>query len=221
MGTQRRLTAGLVLVGVAAAASAVALPDLPARTAIHFGPGGTPDDHASPLFAAAFVPGLMLALLALFEGLVRADPLRENLREAEGVYDGLVVATLAFLVVVHALVLAFNLGYEVSIGEATYLAVGVLYVALGVAMRRVERNWIVGFRTPWTLSDDAVWERTHDVGSVALVLAGVVTLVGTALWPAYGVWLVLGTIFGVAAFTYAHSYVLYRRRHPDDDRTTP
>lgn len=221
MGTQRRLTAGLVLVGVAAAASAVALPDLPARTAIHFGPGGTPDDYASPLFTAAFVPGLMLALLALFEGLVRADPLRENLRESAGVYDGLVVATLAFLVVVHALVLAFNLGYEVSIGEATYLAVGVLYVALGVAMRRVERNWIVGFRTPWTLSDDAVWERTHDVGSVALVLAGVVTVVGTVLVPAYGVWFVLGTILGVAAFTYAHSYVLYQRRHADGERTTP
>ena len=221
MGTHRRLTAGLVLVGVAAAASAVALPDLPARTAIHFGPGGTPDDYASPLFAAAFVPGLMLALLALFEGLARADPLRENLREAAGVYDGLVVATLAFLVVVHALVLAFNLGYEVSIGEATYLAVGVLYVALGVAMRRVERNWIVGFRTPWTLSDDAVWERTHDVGSVALVLAGVVTVVGTVLVPAYGVWFVLGTILGVAAFAYAHSYVLYQRRHADGERTTP
>ncbi|WP_227134416.1 SdpI family protein [Halorubellus salinus] len=220
MGTQRRLAAGLVLAGVAAAASAFALPDLPARTAIHFGSGGTPDNYASPLLAAAFIPALMLALLALFEGLVRVDPLRENLRESEGAYDGLVVATLAFLVVVHALVLAYNLGYDVPTADATYVAVGVLYVALGVAMRRVDRNWIVGFRTPWTLSDDAVWERTHAVGSVALVLAGVVTVAGTVLAPAYGVWFVVGTILAVAVFTYAHSYVLYRRRHPDGESTT-
>jgi uncharacterized membrane protein len=221
MGTQRRLTAGIVLVGVAAAASALALPDLPTRVAIHFDASGTPNDDASQAVAAAFVPALMLCLLALFEGLVRVDPLRENLRASEGVYDGVVIVTLAFLAFVHGLLLAYNVGYAVPIGDATYFAVGLLYVALGVAMRYVERNWIVGFRTPWTLSDDAVWERTHDVGSVALVLAGVVTMVGTALWPAYGVWFVLGTILGVAAFTYAHSYVLYRRRHPDGDRTTP
>jgi uncharacterized membrane protein len=221
MGTQRRLTAGIVLVGIAAAASALALPDLPARTAIHFGPGGTPDNYTSPLFAAAFVPGLMLALLAFFEGIVRVDPLRENLRESEGVYDGLVVATLAFLVVVHGLVLAYNLGYDVPIDTTVFLAVGVLYVALGVAMRRIDRNWFVGFRTPWTLSDDAVWERTHDVGSIALVLAGVVSIVGTLLLPAYGVWFVLGTILAVVAFAYAHSYVLYQRRHPDGEASTP
>ena len=221
MGTQRRLAGGLVLAGVAAAASAVALPDLPARTAIHFGPGGTPDDYASPPFVAAFVPGLMLGLLALFEGLVRVDPLRENLRESEGVYDALVIGTLAFLTVVHGLVLAYNLGYDVPIDTTVFVAVGALYVVLGVAMRRVERNWIVGFRTPWTLSDDAVWERTHAVGSVALVLAGVVTVAGTLLVPAYGVWFVVGTILAVAVFTYAHSYVLYQRRHPDGETSTP
>lgn len=221
MGTTRRLAVGLVVAGVAAAASALALPDLPARTAIHFGPGGSPDSYTSPAFAGAFVPALMLALLALFEGLVRVDPLRENIREFEGVYDAVVVGTLAFLALVHGLVLAYNLGYDVPIDTATAVAVGVLYVGLGVAMRRVDRNWIVGFRTPWTLSDDAVWDRTHAVGSVALVLAGVVTVAGSLLFPAYGVWFVVGTILAVAAFTYAHSYVVYRRRHPDGEPTTP
>ncbi|WP_323677063.1 SdpI family protein [Halorubellus sp. PRR65] len=221
MGTKRRLAAGVVLAGVAAAASALALPDLPARTAIHFGPGGSPDSYTSPLFAAAFVPGLMLALLAFFEGVVRVDPLRENLQGSEGVYDGFVVATLAFLVVVHGLVLGYNLGYDVPIEDATYVAVGALYVALGVAMRRVDRNWILGFRTPWTLSDDAVWERTHAVGSVALVLAGVVTVAGSLLLPAYAVWFAVGPVLAVVAFTYAHSYVLYQRRHPDGEASTP
>lgn len=221
MGTKRRLAAGIVLVGVAAAASAFALPDLPERTAIHFGPGGTPDSYTSPLFAAAFVPALMLALLGLFEGVVRVDPLRENLRESEGVYDALVLGTLAFLAFVHGLVLAFNLGYDVPITDAAFVAVGVLYVALGAAMRRVDRNWIVGFRTPWTLSDDVVWERTHAVGSIALVLAGVVTVAGTLALPAYGVWFVVGTILAVVVFTYAHSYVVYQRRHPDGESTTP
>jgi uncharacterized membrane protein len=221
MGTQRRLIAGTVLVGVAAAASAFALPDLPTRVAIHFDASGTPNDYASPAFAVAFVPAVMLCLLALFEGLVRVDPLRENLRESETVYDAIVVVTLAFLALMHGLVLASNLGYAVPIDDATYLAVGLLYVGLGVGVRYVERNWVVGFRTPWTLSDDAVWERTHDVGSIALVLAGVVTMVGTALWPAYGVWFVLGTILGVAVFTYAYSYVLYQQRHPDAEQATP
>lgn len=221
MGTQRRLTAGVLIAGVATAASALALPDLPARVAIHFDASGTPNDYASQAVAAAFVPAFMLCLLALFEGVVRVDPLRENLRASEGVYDGVVIVTLAFLAFVHGLLLAYNVGYAVPIGDATFFAVGLLYVALGVAMRNVDRNWIVGFRTPWTLSDDAVWERTHAVGSVALVLAGLVTIAGTALLPAYGVWFVVGTILGVAVFTYAHSYALYRRRHADGEQATP
>ncbi|NHN40999.1 DUF1648 domain-containing protein [Halorubellus sp. JP-L1] len=221
MRSRFRLVGGLVLVAVAAVASVLALPDLPERTAIHWGPGGSPDDFASPAFAAAFVPALMVVVLALFEGLPRVDPLKENFEEFAGVYDALVLATLGFLAGVHGLVLAFNLGYGVPMDVAVAVGVGGLYVVLGAVLHRVQRNWAVGVRTPWTLSDDVVWERTHDRAGSAFVVAGVASVAAALAVPEYATLVVVASAVVVAVAVSAYSYVLYRRRHPEGERTSP
>ena len=41
---------------------------------------------------------------------------------------------------------------------------GVLLYASGVLIKNAERNWFAGIRTPWTLSSDYVWDKTHQLG---------------------------------------------------------
>jgi uncharacterized membrane protein len=41
-------------------------------------------------------------------------------------------------------------------------------------MTRMRPNWFMGIRTPWTLSSEQVWRKTHRVGGYAFVAAGVV-----------------------------------------------
>ena len=52
---------------------------------------------------------------------------------------------------------------------------GVLLLALlGNVLGKVRRNFWVGVRTPWTLADVRVWERTHRLAAWLFTVAGLV-----------------------------------------------
>ncbi|HIQ49880.1 MAG TPA: SdpI family protein [Nanoarchaeota archaeon] len=38
-------------------------------------------------------------------------------------------------------------------------AFGVLYFYCGILTENAKRNWFIGIRTPWTLSNERVWEK--------------------------------------------------------------
>jgi uncharacterized membrane protein len=61
---------------------------------------------------------------------------------------------------------------------------GVLLVALGLVLPRIRRNAWIGFRTPWTLTSDENWARTHRFAGIAMVTGGILgALIGLAGGP--------------------------------------
>ena len=50
-------------------------------------------------------------------------------------------------------------------------SVGTLLVVLGGVMGRRRPNWTTGIRTPWTLADERVWDKTHRVAGRLMVAA--------------------------------------------------
>jgi len=53
------------------------------------------------------------------------------------------------------------MGYLVQVDRLLPIGVGLLFAFLGNYLTRIEPNWFIGIRTPWTLSSDAVWRKTH------------------------------------------------------------
>jgi uncharacterized membrane protein len=140
----------------------------------------------------------------------KIDPERENIESFRGVYNDFVVVFTAFLALAHGVVLAINVGYDLPITTILYGGVGLLLVYLGVLLRNARQNWVVGIRTPWTLSDERVWERTHAVGGWLFVAAGLLALVGAFAGP-YAVYLVVGPVLVSSLALVAYSYYLYER----------
>jgi uncharacterized membrane protein len=66
-----------------------------------------------------------------------------------------------------------------------------LFVLIGALMPRMRPSWFMGIRTPWTLSSDDVWVRTHRLGGKLFVAAGAVVAV-SGLLP--GNWWIIGAI---------------------------
>jgi uncharacterized membrane protein len=85
-----------------------------------------------------------------------------------------------------------------------------LFFYCGVLCERAKRNWFIGIRTPWTLSSDRVWEKTHRVGGKLFKIAGVIALIG-AMFQRYAVFLVIVPAIAVAVFTIVYSLVIYQR----------
>ena len=153
---------------------------------------------------AAFLTGLLLLVPGI-------DPLKANIASFRGAYNAFVVGIVVFLLYLHKLTLLWNLGYQQFRMSTVLLpAVGLIFVLVGWLLARTRRNWFIGIRTPWTLSSDTVWEKTHRLGSQTFIVMGLVVLF-TGLLGSGGLLLIPVVIaFGVLV-PVVYSYVLYRR----------
>lgn len=210
MNLRRSYLIGISLVALSAVASLLAAPEMPAEMATHWNAAGETDGRMAKAYALALFPALSAALLGIFAALPRIDPLGENVAEFREEYDTFVVLLLAFLTYVHLLVLGANAGYEFEMSQALAPAIGALFYYVGVLSEHAERNWFVGIRTPWTLSSDEVWKRTHEQVAPLFKVAGVVAALG-ALVPTYAELLMAAPVAAVALYATVYSYVEYRK----------
>jgi uncharacterized membrane protein len=168
----RKLIPGLLAILAAAGFSLWAYPRLPELVPTHFGVDGEPNGWSSRLVAALIGPvgGLLLALV--FSILPNIDPRRANYEKFSAIYWSVANVVIVFLALIHVLLLGKGIGWPVSIERVVPIAVGGLFAFVGSVLPRVRPNWFMGIRTPWTLSSDTVWQKTHRVGGVLFMLAG-------------------------------------------------
>jgi immunity protein, SdpI family len=153
----------------------------------------------------------MFGAWLLLRFLPRIDPRAPNYAKMQSTYDFMINAVLTLLLVVHAMVLAAGLGYAVPVARITPVLIGALFVTLGNVLPRARPNWWFGIRTPWTLSSDRVWARTHRVGGYAMTAAGIVILAGAALpgvWP-FALFIVSAAVAAILPIVY--SYLAWRQ----------
>jgi len=174
------------------------------------------DGHMGRFWGVFFVPLLTLALFGLFLVLPRLDPLRANYAAFQKYYDWFVVLFVAFMSYVYLLTLLWNLGVSFSLTMALSPAFAALFYFLGVLMQNAKRNWFVGIRTPWTLSSDRVWARTHEVGAKLFKACGIVSLLGI-VFPDAAIILVVAPVIAVAVFSIVFSYAEFKKERGEKE----
>jgi uncharacterized membrane protein len=206
---------GLVIAAIAVAVSLWAYPRLPPTVATHWSLRGTPDGFSGRGWAIAIIPLVILVLMGLFNVLPKLDPRRENYAKFLGTYWLIANAVIVFMLIAHGMIIATGLGYSVKIDRLMPIGVGVLFIILGNYLTRVEPNWFVGIRTPWTLSSDTVWRKTHRTGGWLMVLGGFV--VAACAFLPHGAFLPLfvTAIVIMAVIPIVQSYVLWKREQHD------
>jgi uncharacterized membrane protein len=202
---------GLVIAALAVAVSVWAYSQLPPTVATHWNLRGTPDGFSSRALAVAIMPAVILLMTGLFNVLPQLDPRRENYTKFIGTYWLIANAVIVFILVAHGMIIATGLGYAVKIDRLMPIGVGVLFIILGNYLTRVEPNWFVGIRTPWTLSSDSVWRKTHRTGGWLMVVGGLV-IAACAFLP-HGAFLPLfiAAILIMAVIPIVQSYILWKR----------
>lgn len=119
---------------------------------------------------------------------------------------------MAFLFYLHGLTLAWNLGYQgFRMSQAMLPALGLVMIFAGWMMRKAKRNFFIGIRTPWTLSNDRVWDRTHRIGSALFIVSGALALIGSLFGGMTAIWLIFTPLVCSTIFLVIYSYLLYQR----------
>jgi uncharacterized membrane protein len=212
MSTRTTLLISLLLIAAAVIFSLAVYNQLPAQMASHWGLNDQVNGTISRFWGAFLMPLISLGMLGLFLLVPAIDPLKANIAQFRGVFNLFVLLMVAFLTYLHGLTLAWNLGYTgFQMSMALLPAVGLLFIFVGVMLAKAKRNFFIGIRTPWTLSSDRVWDRTHALGSKLFIASGIVTFVGAFLGGMTAFLFVFIPLMGSALFLVVYSYVLYRQ----------
>lgn len=185
-------------------------PQMPGRMASHWNAAGRVDGYMNSFLGVFLLPVFSAALFGLLLVLPRLDPLRANYAKFQEYYDWFAVLLVAFMLYVYALTLLWNLGTAFSLPVALAPAFAALFYYCGVLIENAERNWFVGIRTPWTLSNERVWKRTHEVGGKLFKACGAVALLGL-VFPDIALVFVIAPVIATAAFCTIFSYVEFKK----------
>jgi uncharacterized membrane protein len=111
---------------------------------------------------------------------------------------------------IYSLSLAWNLGWHFSMNAAIAPAFGLFFILTGMMVRKAKRNFFIGIRTPWTLANDVVWDKTHQLGGKLFIGAGLLTA-ATVFYPSISMTVLMVTVIGAAVISLVYSYVEFKR----------
>lgn len=208
-----KLTTILVLILIAGAVIAGVLfwDQLPEQMASHWNENDEVDGYMSKFWGVWMMPLITLGMFALFLVIPNIDPLKANIAQFRGVFNLFILLMTAFMLYVHGLTLAWSLGYQFRMSAAMLPFMGILFIFVGYMLRQAKRNWFIGIRTPWTLSSDTVWDKTHQLGSWLFIASGVFAFLGAFFGGTIAMYLTLIPTLGSALFVVVYSFVLYQR----------
>ncbi len=213
----------LVIVGSAAVIgmlilSAWAWPQIPdgAQVPIHWGIDGTPDGYGPKWVGLLGIPILTALVVALLLVIPRFEPRRANLERSATAYVAVGIAITLFVTALHVAAVLAALGEDINLGMVASIGIGLAFVVMGNYLGKTRSNWFFGIRTPWTLSSDLSWTRTHRLGGIAFMAVGLLVIV-TALvaGPSVAIWVLLGGMAASIVGLLPYSYLVWRS---DPDR---
>jgi len=206
--------ATVLLLSAAAIASFFLYPKFPEQVATHWNYAGEADGYSGRAFAAFFFPMLAIGIYLLMTFLPLADPRRERYADFSGAYNVLRLSITILMVALYGIMSLNGLGFVVPVGLIMPVAVGLLFVIIGNFLPKVKRNWFVGIRTPWTLSSEEVWNKTHRMGGKLFVLGGFLMVLMVFAHQATLWWVVFMAIIGMMVIgTIGYSWFLWRNKH--------
>lgn len=175
---------------------------------VHWNAQMEPDQYL-PRDQARFTFFLFPAIMALMVGLTWGLPILSPQKFEIDPFRAVFEYAMLLVVVLFAVIGTSTVWAAITGVMPEKLFVGsffVFWALIGNVIGKVQRNWWLGVRTPWTLASEAVWIRTHRlaawlwtgvgvVGFVA-VLAGVPFMIAfaafmaSAIYPVfYSLWL--------------------------------
>jgi uncharacterized membrane protein len=195
------------------AASAWIWPSLPddARLPVHWNLDGEPDRYGSKLEALAAMPTIAVLLTIVFLVLPHFDPRRQNLQQSAKLWNAAAIGTVLLIAAVHAFLVLSAIGQPLDVKSILLPGIAGLFIVLGNYLGKTRSNWFAGIRTPWTLSSDYAWEKTHRWAGRLFVLTGLVTL---AAWLVADVklaaWVMISAIAVTSLVSVVLSYIYWR-----------
>jgi uncharacterized membrane protein len=186
-------------------------PNLPDKMASHWGLNNEVNGYMGKFWGTFLTPIVMFGCWLLFVIIPRIDPKKQNIQKFLKYFDIFILVFMLFFVYIYDLTIFWNLGYEFIFIQLMTPALALLFYFIGMMIEHAEPNWTIGIRTPWTLSNEDVWYKTHKLGGKLFRIVAIISLLGMII-PKYAVYFILLPIILVVIYLFVYSYLEYRKR---------
>jgi len=184
---------------------------LPDTIPMHWGLGGEiRHDHRANIW---WLAGMSPVIAGLFMVLPKIDPRKRNYEKFRGFYDAFCLLMMIFLLGVVGIILSesFNPG-RIRVEVVAVALCGLLFVFLGNMMPKIKSTFFIGIRTPWTLSNNEVWNKTHRLGGFLWFFGGLLIIALSFFLGGIALFAALFAIIAIMVLVpMAMSYVWYRK----------
>jgi uncharacterized membrane protein len=182
-----------------------------ASIATHFDVYRNPNGFMPRDTALMFGPGLVMLITLIFWALPHMMPKSMRIERSHLAYEVCWILTVLAIALAHVFIIGIALNWRLEIRHL-FLAHAIMFIILGNYIPKMRYNPTLGIRTPWTLADERVWDKTHRFSGPVLMFGGILAALGIAFTPSEALWMPLFlTPLLLAIFvSIASSYVFSR-----------
>jgi len=200
----------ILLILVSVIASIYFYSQFPDQVPIHWNFAGEVDNYGSKFVGAILMPLIILGVYLLFLTIPYLDPKKERYEQFKKIYHFFKAYFVFFMTAIYFITGLNVLGYNVPVSFWVPFLVGILFVLIGNYMGKIKMNWFMGIRTPWTLSSEEVWNKTHRFGGKVFMLGGILMMPMYFIPMNFRLPLFVFIVALILLGTIGASYVLYR-----------
>lgn len=167
----------IILIIIILVIAIITYPMLPEKIATHRNLAGEPDGWGNKLWLYIWIPLATIGVLALMKVLPAIDPKKEKYQLFYDTYLGMQSVFVGFFTYLFAVCIYSNLYDSPSISFFMLIGVGLLFILIWNYMGKIRQNYFVWIKTPWTLSDETVRNKTHRLAWRLWVIGGLLFII--------------------------------------------
>ena len=181
---------------------------LPEKLPTHFNAQMVPDSWSSKAVAVLALP----VILTLVQGLILYS-IDQHSKKYD-VQNGIVYTVLTIMPILsiwlNFITISTALNNNVNRSKQPMLSLlfGIILIILGVVLKYVKTNPIIGIRLPWTMLSEENWRLTNNLGSKVFIVGGIIEFI-VALFSSLSLMIFILAIIIIIPVIY--SYILYRK----------
>ncbi|MDD3284233.1 MAG: SdpI family protein [Patescibacteria group bacterium] len=186
-------------------------PKMPEKIPIHWNFRGEIDNWGNSFSHVIAINAMIIGIYLMFIFMPYLDPKKERYEQFEKIYHIIKNVLMIFLTGILFMTNLSAIGYPINVALYIPIAVGILFIILGNYMGKIKPNWFVGIRTPWTLSSEETWNKSHRLSGKIFMLSGFLIAINGFLPEILRLPVFIFAIVIILFGTLVGSYIIYRK----------
>lgn len=207
------LVTAITLFVIMALISIWAALQLPAdiKLPVHWNINGEPNQYAGKFLGLFMMPIVVMVVILLLTFLPRTEPRKKNINLSMKAYNLIIISIILVFATLHIVMIMNALGKSLSIGKIVPALIGVLFIVIGNYMGKIRSNFMLGIKTPWTLSSELSWNKTHRLGGRLFILSGFLIIISSFMLSGTARMIILLiSVFGTVIISFIYSYLIWK-----------